>query len=211
MRATGICPKGQGSESRWTCNPWRCLGRAEMSGTVHIGTSGWHYKHWKGRFYPKKLPASKMLGYYQQHFDTVELNNSFYRLPPENALADWRDSTPRNFCFTMKGSRFLTHMKKLKDPEQGIDRFMERAKILGKKLGPIVFQLPPRWESNAERLETFLRALPRTHRYSFELRDASWHKPAIYRILEKHNAAFCIFEISGFRSGFEITADFTYV
>ena len=101
-----------------------------MEAELRIGTSGWHYRHWVGPFYPLKWPGSKMLEYYVRSFDTVELNNSFYRLPPENALAVWRDSTPPGFCFAMKGSRFLTHMKKLNDPGTGIERFMERADLL---------------------------------------------------------------------------------
>lgn len=178
---------------------------------IFIGTSGWHYKHWRGPFYPDKLPASKMLDFYTQHFHTVELNNTFYRLPQPNGLHNWRDSTPREFRFAMKGSRFLTHMKKLKDPATGIGRFFERADLLKQKLGPIVFQLPPHWTVDAERLDTFLKALPRGHRYAFELRNPTWHSAEIYAILRRHRAAFCIFEIAGFRSGFEITADFTYV
>ena len=180
-------------------------------GAVHIGTSGWHYKHWRGIFYPEKLPASKWLDFYTKHFDTVELNNTFYRLPPESAVAAWRDLTPKGFCFAVKGSRFLTHMKKLKDPEQGISRFFERADLLVKKLGVVLFQLPPFWDVDTDRLEAFLRALPRGHRYAFELRNRTWHNEEVYRILRRHNAAFCIFEIAGFYSGIEITADFTYV
>lgn len=178
---------------------------------IFIGTSGWHYKHWRGPFYPDKLPASKMLEFYAQRFDTVELNNTFYRLPQPNGLNNWHDSTPREFRFAMKGSRFLTHMKKLKDPATGIERFFERADLLKEKLGPIVFQLPPHWTVDAERLDAFLKALPRAHRYAFELRNPTWHSAEIYAILRRHRAAFCIFEIAGFRSGFEITADFTYV
>lgn len=180
-------------------------------GKIFIGTSGWQYKHWRGPFYPDNLPASKMLDFYAQHFHTVELNNTFYRLPQPNGLNNWRESTPRDFCFAMKGSRFLTHMKKLKDPAAGIERFFERADLLKEKLGPIVFQLPPHWEADAERLDAFLKALPSRHRYAFELRDPTWHSAEIYAILRRHRAAFCIFEIAGFRSGFEITADFTYV
>jgi uncharacterized protein YecE (DUF72 family) len=178
--------------------------------SVHIGTSGFHYKHWRGPFYPEKLPASKMLDFYTWHFDTVELNNTFYRLPPETGLVNWRDSTPKTFRFAVKGSRFITHMKKLKDPEVAIQRFFERVDLLENKLGPIVFQLPPFWEADSERLEAFLDALPR-RRYAFELRNPTWHNEEIYRILRRHNAAFCIFEIAGFRSGFEITANFTYI
>jgi uncharacterized protein YecE (DUF72 family) len=180
-------------------------------GSIRIGTSGWHYDHWRGPFYPEKLPASEMLQFYTRHFDTVELNNTFYRLPPETGLDTWRESVPKGFCFAAKGSRFLTHMKKLKDPEPGIANFFQRIDRLAARLGPIVFQLPPQWEVNAQRLEAFLDALPPRHRYAFELRNPTWHTPEIYRLLRRHNAAFCIFEIAGFRSKCELTASFTYV
>src|ERR1041385_8578354 len=180
-------------------------------GAVHIGTSGWHYRHWYGRFYPEKLPASRMLEFYTQHFDTVELNNTFYRLPLESGLENWRSTAPPGFCFAAKGSRFLTHMKKLKDPEVGIGRFFERVDRLRPKLGPIVFQLPPFWEVDTDRLDGFLAALPQRHRYAFEFRNPTWHTEPVYRILRKRRAAFCIFEIAGFSSEFHITADFTYV
>lgn len=182
-----------------------------MAAEVHIGTSGWHYKHWQGPFYAEKLGAAKMLEYYARHFDTVELNNTFYRLPPESALQSWRDSTAPNFLFAVKGSRFLTHMKKLKDPEQGLKNFFDRVEILGKKLGPILFQLPPFWDCNVERLEDFLKALPKRHRYAFELRNASWHNAQVFELLHRHNAAFCIYEIAGFHAEVRLTADFTYV
>src|SRR5437867_8231312 len=167
---------------------------------IRIGTSGWHYPHWRGPFYPEKLPGAKMFEYYARHFDTVELNTTFYRLPPEGSAAEWRKSAPRDFLFAAKGSRFLTHMKKLKDAGQGIERYFERVGPLGKELGPIVFQLPPRWRVNAERLDTFLAALPRRRRYAFELRDPTWHTPEIHQILRRRRAAFCIFEIAGWRS-----------
>lgn len=178
---------------------------------IYIGTSGWHYKHWRGPFYPEKFSASKMLEFYTRHFDTVELNNTFYRLPTETGLDLWRESTPPGFTFAAKGSRFITHMKKFKDPELAIARYFERVDRLGAKLGPIVFQTPPWWEANLERLETFLAALPAGHQYAFELRHPSWHTPDVYRILCRSNAAFCIFEIAGFHSPIEITADFTYI
>jgi uncharacterized protein YecE (DUF72 family) len=178
---------------------------------IHIGTSGWHYKHWKGPFYPPDLPASRWLDFYTAHFDTVELNNTFYRLPPPTAAGMWRDSTPPGFRFAVKGSRFLTHMKKLKDPEPGIAKFFERIDPLGPKLGPVVFQLPPFWDVDPGRLDAFLQALPPGPKYAFELRNPTWHTDEVLRILRCHNAAFCIFEIAGFRTGFPITADFTYV
>lgn len=180
-------------------------------GAVHVGTSGWHYKHWCGHFYPEKLPASKMLEFYSKSFDTVELNNTFYRLPPPAGVENWRKTAPPGFCFAAKGSRFITHMKKLKDPELAIERYFERVDRLRPRLGPIVFQLPPFWEVDNGRLEAFLSALPKRHRYAFELRNKTWHTDEVYRILRKHNVAFCIFEIAGFASGFHITANFTYV
>lgn len=179
--------------------------------TTYIGTSGWHYGHWRGPFYPEKLPASRMLEYYQQYFDTVEINNTFYRLPPENAVREWVDGTPAGFRFAVKGSRFLTHMKKLKDPERGIAAFFSRVDLLGRKLGPVLFQLPPFWEVNVERLERFLEALPARRRYAFELRNATWHVPEVYRVLRRHRAAFCVYELAGFQSGVEHTADFAYI
>jgi uncharacterized protein YecE (DUF72 family) len=178
---------------------------------VWIGTSGWHYKHWLGAFYPPKTPAAGMLAYYSQFFDTVEINNSFYRLPPESALADWRDSTPPGFLFAMKGSRFLTHMKKLKDAEEGLERFLQRAEILGGKLGPILFQLPPNWEVNLPRLEEFLRILPAHHRYAFEFRNASWNVPSIYELLSAYHAGYCIFHLAGAQSSIQITGPFAYL
>lgn len=178
---------------------------------IRIGTSGWHYRHWIGPFYPPKLPSSKMLQYYFDQFDTVEINNSFYRLPPENALATWRESTPPGFVFAVKGSRFLTHMKKLNQPEIGLERFFQRADLLRDKLGPVLFQLPPNWELDLDRFRHFLNVLPNGHRYAFEFRNPTWHVPEVYRELERHNAADCAFDLAGFQSPIRITADFTYV
>jgi uncharacterized protein YecE (DUF72 family) len=182
-----------------------------MSARIHIGTSGWHYKHWRGPFYPAELREPDMLRFYVQQFDTVEINNSFYRLPTMIAIENWRDFTPAEFCFSVKGSRYLTHMKKLKDPEPGLAKFFRRIEKLGKKLGPILFQLPPGWQCNVDRLDSFLTVLPRKHRYAFELRDSRWHNRAIYALLRRYNVAFCIYELAGFQSPGEITADFTYV
>ncbi len=188
----------------------RC-GDISVSARVWIGTSGWHYKHWLGNFYPEKLPASKMLAHYVQHFDTVELNNSFYHLPKRPALESWRNSTPEGFCFAAKGSRFLTHMKKLKDPEQGLKRFFDCIEILDTKLGPVLFQLPPNWELDHDRLAIFLDCLPKYHRYAFEFRNDTWSVPLTYDLLARHNVAYCAFHLAGVQSPIEITAEFTYV
>jgi uncharacterized protein YecE (DUF72 family) len=178
---------------------------------IHIGTSGWHYKHWCGPFYERNTPAPKMLSCYFQFFDTVEINNSFYRLPSEQTFRAWRDAVPPHFCFAVKASRFLTHNKKLKDPENALRNFLPRAEVLKEKLGPILFQLPPAWRVNVDRLRDFLQALPKTHQYTFEFRELSWHTEPVYQVLREHNAAFCLFELAGFTSPMTITADFAYV
>ncbi len=178
---------------------------------IHIGTSGFHYKHWKGPFYPRNMPASAMLNFYVQQFDTLELNNSFYRLPTVSAFEAWRDATPDNFVFAVKASRFITHNKKLKDPENAVDNLLPRAAHLGGKLGPVLFQLPPKWRVNPERLRNLLQILPRDVRYAFEFRELSWVTPEIDSLLREFNAAFCIYELAGYQSPLSITADFTYV
>lgn len=180
-------------------------------GEVWIGTSGWHYKHWLGNFYPPKLPASQMLAHYIQHFDTVELNNSFYKLPARTSLENWRDSTPPNFHFAVKGSRFLTHMKKLSNAEDGLKRFLDAVDVLEPKLGPILFQLPPFWEVNLDRLATFLAILPPYRRWAFEFRNATWNNRETYNLLSRYNAAYCIFDLAGFLSPLQLTADFSYI
>jgi len=182
-----------------------------MACDIRIGTSGYHYQHWVGPFYPPKTPTAKMLEHYVRHFDTLELNNSFYRLPTIKAFESWRDSTPRDFVFAVKASRFITHNKKLKDPQNALDNILPRAEHLGKKLGPVLFQLPPRWKVNPERLENLLEILPREHRYVFEFRETSWMSPEINRILRKFNAAFCIYELAGYHSPMDVTADFAYI
>jgi uncharacterized protein YecE (DUF72 family) len=152
-----------------------------------------------------------MLNFYMQHFDTVELNNSFYRLPLVGALESWRDAVPPNFVFAVKASRFITHNKKLKDPDDALENFIPRIALLGSKLGPILFQLPPNWQVNVERLQDFLTALPKQHRYAFEFREMSWMKPEVLEALKRFNAAFCIYELAGYRSPLNVTADFIYV
>jgi uncharacterized protein YecE (DUF72 family) len=178
---------------------------------MRIGTSGWHYKHWLGPFYPSGLPSSRMLAYYFERLDTVEINNSFYRLPKMETVHMWRAITPSDFVLAFKASRFLTHNKKLKDPEQPLERMLPLVDALGSKAGPVLFQLPPRWNLNLERLEAFLEALPDHYTYAFEFRNHTWHAPPVYKSLRKHNAAFCIYELAGFMSPCEITADFAYV
>lgn len=151
-----------------------------------------------------------MLALYQERFDAVELNNSFYRLPSEKAVDAWRNAAPEHFLYAVKGSRYLTHMKKLKDPEPGLDRFFERAGRLREKLGPVLFQLPPHWTVDVGRLAHFLDALPQ-HRYAFEFRNESWNTAEVMDLLRAHNAAYCAFHLAGFSSPVPLTADFAYV
>ncbi|HEY5884403.1 MAG TPA: DUF72 domain-containing protein [Pyrinomonadaceae bacterium] len=182
-----------------------------MSGVARIGTSGWHYQHWLGQFYPAKLSPKEMFRFYSLHFDTVELNNTFYRLPKPETFESWRDNSPDNFLFAVKASRFTTHMKKLKDPESSTLKFFDGAERLGEKLGPILFQLPPRWRVDVERLSEFLAALPEEHRYVIEIRDESWLVKDVYDVLRQFNVAFCIHDLAQMQTPLEITADFTYI
>jgi uncharacterized protein YecE (DUF72 family) len=182
---------------------------------VRIGTSGWHYAHWRGNFYPADLPAARWLAFYAERFQTVEINNTFYQLPGEETFRQWYETTPAEFVFAIKASRFITHMKKLSDPETSTVKFFERVAILREKLGPILFQLPPNWRPNLERLDTFLSALPTGRQYAFEFRDPAWLEPAVLpalnKVLARHNAALCIYNFAGRTSPKEISADFTYI
>ena len=182
-----------------------------MKGVVRIGTSGWHYDHWKGPFYPPKSRGEDMLQYYCQQLDTVEVNNSFYRLPTASAVKGWVQQTPDEFLFAVKASRYITHNRKLKEPKQSAARFLKVADGFGKKLGPILFQFPSSWRVNRERLRDFLAAVGKNRRLVFEFRNPTWHVEEIYRTLQEFNAAFCIFEIGGVRSPVKVTADFVYV
>jgi len=178
---------------------------------IHIGTSGWNYKHWRGNFYPEDLKSSDWFEYYVKHFLTVEINNSFYQLPEKKTFEKWRRSVSENFVFSVKASRYITHMKKLKDPQQPVSNFIYNVKELQDRLGPVLFQLPPRWNMNAERLQAFISQLPDKFRYTFEFRDDSWWHPDVYKILKDANMALCIFDLAGTLSPKEITADFVYV
>lgn len=180
-------------------------------GKIYIGTSGWHYKHWVGTFYPEKTKDADQLAYYFCYFNTVELNNSFYHLPPPQTFTNWRKATPAKFLFAVKGSRFITHNKKLNVEKENIILFLNSAKHLKEKLGPILFQLPPGWNVNSERLKNFLKKLPKKYRYCFEFRNNSWYDEEIYSLLRKYNCAFCIYELAGHLSPKEVTADFVYV
>lgn len=179
--------------------------------SIHVGTSGWSYEHWKGTFYPMDLPKDQMLAYYSRHFSSVEINNSFYQLPKKQTLTRWRDTVPEGFLFTVKASRYITHMKKLKDPGETVHSFLDRICMLEDRIGSILFQLPPRWHFNGERLESFLSMLSKDFRYVFEFRDRSWLNCRAFDLLSRYNAALCIYDFDGYLSPREVTADFVYV
>lgn len=182
-----------------------------MTGSIRVGTSGWSYAHWKGPFYPGHLAGEHLLEFYAGHFCTTEINSSFYRLPAQATLKRWREMTPENFLFTAKASRYITHMKKLGDSRRSVSEFLRRIGFLGDKLGPILFQLPPRWHFDRERLAAFLDALSADFRYAFEFRDRRWLNEQAFELLSRHGAALCIYELDGFLSPKEITSDVVYV
>jgi uncharacterized protein YecE (DUF72 family) len=184
---------------------------------AHIGTSGWNYKHWwNGEFYEKELKPSQWLGFFAEHFDTVEINSSFYRLPDEETFKNWRNQVPHRFTFAVKASRFLTHIKRLKDPEEPLALFLSRAKVLKERLGPVLFQLPPRMKADLERLDIFLRALKtygggKKVRCVLEVRDASWLVPTVFDLLKKFRIALCFADWRDLAITEPVTSDFIYV
>jgi len=177
----------------------------------YVGTSGWHYNHWQHLFYPDKLTKAKWLEFYARHFTTVELNNSFYRLPSEEAFTAWRDSSPANFTFAVKVSRFITHIKRLKNSEEPVGTFISRAKILEEKLGPLLYQLPPNMHRDDARLESFLSILPLGMKHVLEFRHDSWLDDRVFEILRQYNIGLCVFDMPGLSCPLIATADFAYI
>ena len=161
---------------------------------IWIGTSGWVYKHWIGRFYPPDLPQRDWLRFYARHFPTVEINRSFYRLPTREQFDSWREQVASDpeFFFAVKASRFITQMKKLRDAGDGVERLVESAEGLGTRLGPFLYQLPPRWHATLPRLAEFIQSLPHRHRVAFEFRDTTWFQPEVAQILADAGCALVI-------------------
>jgi uncharacterized protein YecE (DUF72 family) len=183
----------------------------DISVQIRIGCSGWQYAHWRADFYPAELPQRLWYQFYAGRFDTVEINNTFYRLPTAGVFRSWRASAPPGFVFAVKASRYLTHMKKLKDPDAPLELFFSRARQLGRTLGPVLYQLPPKWPVNVPRFETFLKALPRHRQHAVEFREPSWYRDDVFALLERHHVALCLHDMHGSASGREDAGPFVYV
>lgn len=176
-----------------------------------IGTSGWQYKHWKGAFYPAPIVQSAWLAYYAANFETVELNNSFYRLPDASAFEGWRERLPQGFVVAVKASRYLTHVKRLRDPQGPVQLLMERASHLQDRLGPVLLQLPPNLQADLDLLGLTLRAFPGDVRVAVEFRHPSWFSTACRRLLERYGSAMCIADGGAVVTPLWRTADWGYV
>ena len=175
------------------------------------GTSGYSYKEWLGHFYPEKLPASEMLRYYAEHFPTVEINNTFYRMPAESMLAQWSEQVPDHFVFTLKAPRRITHENRLRESEANVAEFLRRAAVLGNKLGVLLFQLPPYLKKDLPRLLDFLALLPSGQSIAFEFRNVSWQDDEVYEALRSRAAILCVTDTDEGETPFVSTADCGYV
>lgn len=178
---------------------------------IHVGTSGWQYRDWRGVLYEEGLPQDRWLARYAQAFSVVEVNNSFYRLPERTTFQKWRRGTPPGFTFVVKASRYLTHLKRLKDAEDGVKLFWERATALGDKLGPVLFQLPPQFPADVPRLRGFLSWLPPKIRAAFEFRDPSWLTDEVLGVLDDAGCAFVLADRPGFRGPLLVTGGWSYI
>jgi len=177
---------------------------------ILVGTSGYSYDHWIGPFYPANLQRKKWLEYYSKSFSTVEMNSTFYHLPKEQTVKNWANAVPENFLFSVKCSRFITHIKRLVNLDDSLDIFFERTKEFGYKQGPYLYQLPPAFKRDDERLEGFLETLP-DGKHVVEFRHQSWLCPDVYKILRKYKVALCLVSMPGFPEVKEVTTQFSYV
>jgi uncharacterized protein YecE (DUF72 family) len=179
--------------------------------TVFVGTSGWQYKDWRGRFYPEKLRQTDWLDYYSHRFRVVEVNNTFYRLPEASTFEGWYRRTPSDFVVGVKMSRYLTHIKRLKDPEQPVKLFLERATKLKEKLGPVLVQLPPNLKADPESLDNALHQFPKRVRVAVEFREATWFTKEVRQVLSDHGAALCLADSPRRKTPVWRTAEWTYL
>jgi uncharacterized protein YecE (DUF72 family) len=180
-------------------------------GAIYIGTSGWFYEHWDTTFYPEKFPKLDRLPFYANFFSTVEINSTYYHLPKDETIKSWLERTPSDFIFSVKANRLITHQKKLLDFETTTATFFQKIMLFKGKIGPILFLLPPSFTIDTKRLEAFLDYLPRNNRYAFEFRNPSWYTKKTFQLLKKYNCSFCIGDLNGILSPFEITSDLAYI
>ena len=179
---------------------------------VLIGTSGWHYDSWRGPFFPKGLPLKSQLQFYASQFSSAELNGVFYRTPTPEAVESWRFQTGKDFVFAWKASKFITHWKRLSESSaNSLELLEDRLSLLGNKVGPILFQLPPNFRADADRLDKFFKMLSSKRRYSFEFRDPSWYTPSILKMLAERNISLCLSDHHDAPAPWKRTADFVYV
>ncbi len=175
------------------------------------GTSGFSYKEWLGHFYPEKLPGDAMLRYYAERFATVEINNTFYRMPAETMLSTWANEVPARFTFTLKAPRRITHEKRLREAQPDVAEFVRRAQTLGEKLGVLLFQMPPYFKKDLPRLTDFLALLPSGLRAAFEFRNESWQSDDVYEALRARGAMLCVTDTDEGDTPFVVTSDWGYV
>jgi uncharacterized protein YecE (DUF72 family) len=186
--------------------------RDNLMARVLIGTSGWHYDSWRGPFFPKGLPIKSQLQYYASQFQSAELNAVFYRTPTPEAVRSWREQTGSDFVFAWKASKFITHWKRLSaNSVNSLELLEDRLSLLGEKTGPILFQLPPNFHADADRLALFFKLLSKRRRYSFEFRHPSWYTPRILKLLSEQNIALCLSDHHDAPAPWKRTADFVYV
>ena len=179
---------------------------------VLIGTSGWHYDSWRGPFFPKGLPLKSQLQFYASQFSSAELNGVFYRTPTPEAVESWRLQTGKDFVFAWKASKFITHWKRLSESSaNSLELLEDRLSLLGNKVGPILFQLPPNFRADADRLGEFFKMLSSKRRYSFEFRDPSWYAPRILKLLAERNISLCLSDHHDAPAPWKRTADFVYI
>jgi len=182
-----------------------------MARRFWVGTSGWVYGHWSGAFYPRELRQRDWFGFYAERFSTVEINNTFYRLPKEAAWRQWDRQAASDFHYAVKGSRYITHIKRLRDCEEPLETFTGRARLLGEHLGPVLWQLPPQLRRDLDRLEAFLSLLPRDQRHVFEFRRRDWFERETFVTLRRYNVAFCTYQRGREETPLEATTDIAYV
>jgi len=184
--------------------------RQQTAEKLRIGTSGWYYRHWIGRFYPAELKQAEWLEFYARHFSTVEINATFYRMPFENMIRGWARKAPPGFLYAVKGNRRITHLKKLAGVDEDIKDYFRRVELLGEHLGPILWQLPPSLHEDRQRLEAFLKKLPRGFQHAVEFRHPSWLQAAVFEVLSRYEVACVAISSSRMPMHFTETADFVY-